>query len=262
MKKISCVLILIFLNSYSQEISIKGFVIDKLGNVVNAHIINTTTKKGTFTKDNGYFNIEASIGDKLSITSINHHQKYFIVSKETTEQTQITIQLYNKEYILDEIEIKKSYLSGFLQSDIDKAPEAIETKKTIQALSFPKIEIKENINYNKTTKLNQYLDNIIDPTQKFEGVSLFKSIIGFKNYKREKRKQLKYKSEFPKKLLINLSPEFFSRKLKIPEDHYYNFIDYCMPLKIDKLYQQGQLLELIEILQRESKNYLELIKKQ
>ena len=88
--------------------------------------------------------------------------------------------------------------------------------------------------------------------------------MAFKNSERlwALRKKLARKKEFPYKVLSELGEQFFFKKLKIPVDRYFHFLEYCNPLGIENLHKEGKLLELIKIFEKESIPYLKIIKKE
>jgi hypothetical protein len=74
------------------------------------------------------------------------------------------------------------------------------------------------------------------------------------------RKKLAQKKAFPFKILSELGDKFFFDTLKIPVDKYFHFLEYCNPLGIEQLHNEGKLLEVIKILRTESTSYLKIIK--
>ncbi|MDD7915927.1 hypothetical protein [Polaribacter ponticola] len=70
-------------SSFSQEKNkiIIGTILDSLGIVKNANIINLNTKQGTFSSDLGLFRIFVSEGDSISVSSIQHISKKFLLQK-------------------------------------------------------------------------------------------------------------------------------------------------------------------------------------
>ncbi len=128
--------------SYSQHkrIEITGTLSDKLGKVVDAHVINTTSKQGTFTNSNGDYTIPAKLGDEIKITSIQHHDLTIVVAGIHIKSKKLDVVVNLKEYILDEVEVKKTYLSGSLGTDIK------EIKKS------DKQTLMENLGFNPFPK--------------------------------------------------------------------------------------------------------------
>ncbi|WP_299677989.1 hypothetical protein [uncultured Tenacibaculum sp.] len=120
MQKLLLYLILLFsILSYSQNkrIEISGTLSDSAGKVVDAHIINVTSKQGTFSDEDGNFVIPVKLGDELKITSIQHKEENLIVANVIIKNKRLDLTLFLKDYLLEEVEVKKTYLSGHLGTD-------------------------------------------------------------------------------------------------------------------------------------------------
>ena len=78
-------------NSFSQEKNkiISGKILDSLGVVKNANIINLKTKQGTFSSDSGLFRIFVSEGDTLILSSIQHLSKKILITKNIIDRREI-----------------------------------------------------------------------------------------------------------------------------------------------------------------------------
>jgi hypothetical protein len=63
------------------------------------------------------------------------------------------------------------------------------------------------------------------------------------------------KKQFPELLKRDLGIDYFTNNLKIPEDKINNFISYCDNRNILEKYYNNNQLEVIQILDEESKNY-------
>ena len=100
-----------------------------------------------------------------------------------------------------------------------------------------------------------------DPTKHFEGLNLM-ALFSSRKRKglRAIRKDKLDRAAFPYKILSELGEKFFFEKLKIPIENYFHFLEYCNPLGIEDLHNQGRFLEVIKILQTESISYLKIIK--
>ena len=250
------------IQAQKKRIRISGTVLDSISIVKNAHIINLKTKQGTFSSDAGTFEIFAMIGDSLKITSVQHKTGIAIVSGISIKDKKINIYLKSLVYQLDEFELKTHDLIGVL--GIDQKKVTIDSRVGLlkKTMDFSKIDMS-------IVEADDYIDkrvrppiNNVDPTSKFAGAGSAVTI-PFGHSKRywEMIRELKYKNSFPYKILLDLGENFFYGKLKIPKENYHHFLEYCNPLGIEDLYKKGKLLEVIKMLQKESKSYLEIIKK-
>jgi hypothetical protein len=249
--------------SFSQEKNkiINGKILDSLGIVKNANIINLNTNQGTFSNDDGLFRIFVSEGDTLKLSSVQHISKKIPISKTIIENKNIDIYLKSNIYVLDEIELKRHNLSGRLGIDTKVVPKNKKDSLLKDLMDFSKINMK-------IVEADDYIDkrvrpqiNEADPNAKFVGAGAA-AIIPFKHSKRlwALRKRLALKKDFPYKILSELGDDFFFDTLKIPIDKYFHFLEYCNPLGIEKLHEEGKLLEVIKILRTESISYHKIIK--
>lgn len=246
--------------SQNKPLLIKGFVKDSLGVVVDANILNLKTFEGTFTSEYGVFEILASKGDSIQISSVPHINKKVKITEENYNAQQIEIVLKIDITILDEIELRQNNLIGILDLDSKKVP--LKKRDSILNTNI------DYINKAKKGKLEpDFIDtnvkppeNNVDPTSKFVGAG---ATINMSNpllkKERAKKAYLAYRTAFPKILINDLGEDFFFVKLKIPKDRYYHFLEYCNPLGIEDLYRKNKKLEVIKILKKEHIPYLKII---
>lgn len=252
--------------SFSQERKklLSGAVKDSLGIVKNANIINLKTKQGTFSNDEGLFRIFVSKGDTLRISSVQHIPQNILVTEQLYDEENLNVYLKLNTITLDEIELKRHQLSGILTIDTKATPKDNKDSLLRMTMDF------SNVNFNAP-------DNTIDANDKAKPPIVntmagampmagagAKAVIPFKYSERlwALRRELEKKKNFPYQILSELGDQFFFDELKIPIEKYFHFLEYCNPLGIEGMYQQGKVLELIKILKRESKSYLEIIKKE
>lgn len=250
--------------SFSQErnVLITGDLIDSLGIVKNANIINLTTNQGTFSSDNGRFRIFVSKGDSLRISSIQHTTKKISITKQIINQKTLKVQLKLNTYVLDEFDLKRHYLTGRLGLDIKDVPKNKKDSILRSVMDFSKVNMK-------IVEADDYTDKRVRPQlvknpsiMPFSGVGA-KVNISFKYSKRlwALRKKLATQKAFPYKVLSELGEKFFFEKLQIPVENYFHFLEYCNPLGVERLHAENKLLELIKIFKKESVSYLKIIKK-
>jgi len=246
-----------------KRISIEGRINDKIGKVTDVHIINKNTTRGTISNTEGIFSIEVKENDSLKISSIQHYTSRIKVTKEHIQTQRINITLKLKNYVLEEVEIENRDLFEIYKSTINTTLEDIAIVKARNALDFSNVKVEANKDYNKSDKIHQELNNVIDPTKKFEGVNLFILFSLFKHISKDNKtkKKLTSKERFPKLLKLKLGEDFFHKKLKIPQNKYHHFLLYCEPLGIQKLFKEDRILELIQLFLEEEEKYLNTIKK-
>lgn len=236
-----------------------GEIIDSLGIVKNANIININTNQGTFSSDKGSFRMFVSLGDSIQISSIQHISKKIILSKKIIENRSIEIKLKSNTYVLDEFDLKRHNLTGRLGIDLKNVPTNKKDSILKNVMDFSNINFKEkDLRIDENIKAKPPIVNTVPNS--FEGAG-GSATIPFKNTDRLLRKKLARKKAFPYKVLSELGENFFYIKLKIPKENYFHFLEYCTLLGIENLHKENRILELIEIFQKEGDLYLKIIKK-
>jgi hypothetical protein len=250
-------------NTFSQRKNkiISGKILDSIGIVKNANIINLQTRQGTFSNDNGLFRIFVSEGDTISLSSIQHISKKIVITEKIIKKRKITILLKSNIYTLDEIKLKRHDLSGRLGIDTktvttNKKDSLLKIVMDFSNIDFSKKDLTIDANIRAKPPVNN-----TDPNARFVGAG-GGAVIPFKGSERlwALRKKLAQKKAFPYKILSELGEKFFFDTLKIPIYKYFHFLEYCNPLEIEELHRKGKLLEVIKILRRESVSYLKIIK--
>lgn len=266
-KKLLLLISLLFvsLNFWSQDKRriISGSIIDSLGIVKNANIVNLQTHQGTFSNDDGLFRIFVAIGDSLRVSSIQHKPKKIVISNLIFQNQKIEITLKTATYNLNEFELKRHNLSGRLGIDTKDVPRDKKDSLLRKVMDFSNVDFSEK-DYSIDDPINRMKPPIVNSMPNSIPMigSSVTAIIPFKYSERlwALRKKLALKKDFPYKILSELGEKFFFDELKIPVDNYFHFLEYCNPLGIENLHKQGKLLEVIKILRTESISYLKIIK--
>lgn len=238
-----------------------GKIYDDLGTLPNAHIINLTTNKATYSNDNGAFKIKATLKDSLKITSIGFKTLIFSIKNTHFGISENKFILEKEIYELDEVAIKKHNLTGSLTSDLKQTPKDKKAAALAKTMDFSIVNMKAK------TK-DDYIDKRVRPpiakTDPIIPGAGTKANMPFKHSERlwALRRELAFKNSLPSKLLSDFGEAFFFKELKIPKNKYHHFLEYCIPLGIEKLYQEDNLLAVIKILRKEHTGYLKLIKKE
>jgi hypothetical protein len=231
-----------------------GVIYNAKNTVSDVHIINLNSKVGTISNSIGTFEISAAIGDVLLFSSIEYEPLKIKITEAYAPSKELIIILKPNIYKLDEVFLNG--LTGNLSYDLANQP-----KDTIPKHTFV-------FDRNQVRKLGEdYAINFLKPPNAealtnpilLNGVGASVTIPD-NRIKAEKKlkKELKQKLYFPIKLKKELGVAFFVENLKIPEDKIYNFINYCETKKIIQKYYDNKVLEVIKILQEESKLYNEI----
>lgn len=267
-KKLLLSFLLLSVSLFSQEKKtlLNGTLVDTLGVIKNANIINLNSNQGTSSSDIGTFEIYVSLGDSLKISSIQHQTMLFKINNSNYDNKIIVIHLLLKTYSLDSFDLKRHNLMGRLAIDTkavpkDKKDSILKNNMDFSNVNFNDIDLKIDENMRAMPPVV-----ITDPNSKFEGINL---MTFFKSKKEKKLKRKAKKEEkiydledFPNTVMLELGKTFFFKDLKIPKENFQHFLEYCNILTLERLYQKGKLLEVIQLLQDESVNYLKIIKKE
>ena len=265
-KKLLLLFLLAFVvsSSFSQlrRTIINGKVTDSLSTVRNANIINLKTNQGTFTSDNGEFRIFVKEGDSLRFSSVQHITKFVVVKKNNVLEKLLKIKLKYRTIVLDSIVLKKHNLSGRLGIDTKDVPFNKKDSLLREVMNLSEVDMNVVGPIDEIDKAKPPLNNT-DPTVNFAGAGAT-VVMPFKHSERlwALRKELARKKDFPYKIMSELGEKFFFEQLKIPVENYFHFLEYCNPLGIEKLHKEDKVLDIIKVFIRESKTYLEVIKKE
>ncbi len=246
MQKLLLLLIfLISLFSYSQNkrIEISGTISDKLGKVVDAHVINISSKQGTFTNENGNFTIPAKLGDQIKITSIQHEDVEVIVAGITMKNKKLDLKLDLKEYILDEVEVQKTYLSGSLSTD------SKHIKKSDKQM------LMENLGFNPFPKKLSQIDREIYTASTSGGLIPLDLIINTLSGRLKSLKKKRELLENEKRMIAveNKYKPMIINQLKIDSIEVSSFLYFChFDNDFKDVYYKSEF-EMIEFLQKQAK---------
>ncbi len=249
------------------------------------HIVNKSSKQVSYSNQHGAFKIRFQKGDSLYISAIQIENRYFVVSQNTIKNKQLIIQLKAKSNAIKDVVIKNHHLTGNLSLDAQKSPNKDSLIIKSGALDF-------RVAYNLSIPMKpdqQAKDKAItkglsgtDPTRVNSSINILTGIALlatlFINKEKQKikaqnrRKQLLKKQKIAllnkedhleNKLIALYGKDFFTKELKIPTLKITDFIVYCQEKSnLAQLIIYKNEIKLIETLINESKNYLQLIKKE
>ena len=271
MKKNTLLIITFFciqvVQSQQKSTLLKGQVLDSyFKKVESVHIVNLTTKIGTISDARGEFEIKGRKGDWIEISHINYQNKKFRITERMIFKK--TILIYIKQLLnhLEEVKLIKR-LKGVLALDRandkkDSIPKIDKNFYNFSKMDFTTID-KTIKKANVLKELNSSIQNT-DPTRKFAPITLVSAGIPDKSSikKRAQRKTLEYKKSLPFLIIKEFKESFFIENLKIPKDKIFHFLDYCNLYGLERLYKEKKILEVLKILLKESKSYLQIIEKQ
>ena len=260
------ILMVLLISSYhlfaqKSNVFLKGMVRDSLNLIKDVHVINLNTLKGTYSNDYGQYRITVSLGDTLEFTSVQFETVKKIITDRIFFSKKLNIILKNKNYVLNEVNVKKHDLIGDLSIDRKRVPKdtiALKGRKLSNIIENISKESQKGI-LNKPIKKHSELAETsmknTDPSRAFNGANLMGIVNGlFSLIPKKKKKKLSKKelNEFLKnKILIDFGNSFFE-ELNIKNNQITSFLDYCMQFNVEKLYEENKKLDLIKLLEDKS----------
>lgn len=257
---ILCILIPTALFAQKDNFWLYGKVIDSAGAIKNANIVNLKTKKGTFSNDFGDYKMIVSIGDTLKFTSVQHKTVTRVVNNFIYTSKVLDIYMVSNIEILDEVVVKNHDLDGYLTLDRKKTPKDRKADALRNTMDFSKVDMRKRLDDDHIDLKVRPPIVMVDPTAAFVGAGA-SVVMPFKYSERlwALRKKIAFQQAFPSMLISEFGEPFFENDLKIPKNKFYHFLAYCNPLGIERMYEKGKKLELLNLLRKESKSYLKLL---
>ncbi|CAM1365322.1 CarboxypepD_reg-like domain-containing protein [Tenacibaculum sediminilitoris] len=221
---------------------------DEVSTVSNSHIININTKQGTFTNNNGEFRILAKVNDTLQISFVGYETKNFVVKINHFGIQKNYIQLKKTPIELDEVEVKKHNLLGYISSDTKH----IKSKKEINAetlnLPFAGSRIPTPAERRLHTAMSSSAGIPIDP---------FLNWISGRTKKLKKLKAIEDKEKRIENIRNNYHI-YITHELKIVKEDVNRFIYFVEEANNFNYYYLNNEVTMIEFLQKKSEIFKEL----
>ncbi len=221
---------------------IKGKVLYKNVNVSSANVINNTSQQATTTDDDGEFEIEVKLNDKLIFSSVQYQIRELNITKEILQRNRIVIDVNEKVNELDQVVITPENQQKFLD---------------LKEEEFKRFDYS----FDKSTRVT----NVINEQGKLKDginfVNLYRLISNsLKNRSSEEKSSYKYN---PSDLLRELYDDiFFTKNLMIPTEKINEFLLFCDDNFPDRiLLKKDNEFELIEFLVKQSKRFVKNIAK-
>ena len=229
------------LGALSQEnrSMISGTLTSDTLRIENAHVINKTSKRGSITNAQGIFKISAKEGDTLIISDIQYQGKIIVLNKQQMASANLDIEL---EVLTEELEevVLEHYGNMAEELGLPNAGKAPLTK----------VERNLNAYSQKSTPVVILQALLFKPG----GIDDIYNIISGNRKRDRKLKQLlddDLRNEKNKSLANRIREEFndkfFLEEVQIPEELIESYILYCIPKGIPRLYEEGRLIEVIDI---------------
>jgi hypothetical protein len=250
MKKLYLIPFLIFTLSLSGQVDrilIRGVVKSNSLALVNVHVINLSSNKGSLSNQNGEFKISVKENDTLLFSNIQYEVKELIITNEITNKNQLVIFLKIKNNELDEVIV-------------------VESKNIAKVLQLPNAgkkpldKLERNLNhYSQASVPIVILATLLGQRG---GIDDIYNIISGNRKKDRKLKELleediksEMNREYIQKIRNHFQDEFFIEEILIPKEKIDVFLYFCLPRDVIGLFQKGRYLDLIDIFIGESNSF-------
>jgi hypothetical protein len=120
---------------------LKGRIAEDGEGIPNVHILNLSAERATITNAEGYFNLNARIGDTLLISAIRYERKSFVVTNQMLESPGLRIEMEPFVNQLEEVVLRPYNLSGDLTEDLINLD--VEQPVTAASLNLPNAYAKK-----------------------------------------------------------------------------------------------------------------------
>jgi len=226
--------------------------IDSLSTAIeNVHVINKNSQKGTISNRFGEFQIPVKVNDTLIFSAIQFRYKEFIITAFDVNQKTIFISLQSKINRLNEIILKKPENMAMelnLPNAGKKPLNKLESRLNYYSQKSVPIVILEAI-FNKQGGIND-IYNIVSGNRKRDW-KLTKLI--------DEGKLREYNQKEIQKIRLYFKDDFFIRALHIPKEEINLFLESSIKYNIINMFNSKKIIELIDILIKESKSYLQTL---
>ncbi len=108
-----CIPLVLWSQDQSRRLII-GQVMYRSSNVVDEHVINTTSEEMVITDENGRFKISVALGDELVFMAVNYELEHLLITQEILDTNRIVVEVTEKINLLDEVVVSPENREKFL----------------------------------------------------------------------------------------------------------------------------------------------------
>lgn len=226
---------------YAQDFStvIEGRVYSKDGDVAAVHVSNITSRRGTITNIDGFFEIAARLNDTLVFSAVQYKRVELIVNLEILESDLLQVPLQESLTVLDEVVVRPYNLSGDLNRDMGNMK--IKPVVTASTLGLPNAYVKVKTQSERRLFeadngkfITLKFDSLLDPTIK---INFWKMLNRFTGRTKMLKRYVAMDKEIEllKKVRAYYPDSVYVRQLKVPEIHLDKFWYFC---EADPMYNE------------------------
>ena len=215
---------------------IRGKVIYKNVNVPNANVINNTSQKATITNNDGEFEIEVKLNDKLIFSSVQYQITELNITKNILQKNRILIDVNEKVTELDQVVVTPENKEKFLdlkEEEFKQYDYSFDKSSRVTNVINEQGKLKDGLNFINIYKL---ISNSLKKDKNIDEINF------------------KYN---PSDLIREFYDDiFFTKNLSIPKEKINEFLLYCNDNFPDRvLLKKDNEFKLIEFLVKQSKKF-------
>ncbi len=219
------------------------------------HVMNTTAGSATISDEDGWFALEASLGDTLLFSAVQYQRKRLVLSASVLESRFVYVNLEEFVNELDEVVVRPYNLSGDLVRDMQQ----MKTGPVVTAstLGLPNADVKPMIQSERLLKEASMGPFHLGMITALPFNPLINMITG-------RTKMLKKRVARDRKYLLTQEvrhyypDSIFVQRMGIPADRIDDFMYYCeVDERFDSIVSSEDQIAILNLLLLKSKAYRE-----
>ncbi len=223
--------------------------------VPDVHVMNTTAGSATISDEDGWFALEASLGDTLLFSAVQYQRKRLVLSASVLESRFVYVNLEEFVNELDEVVVRPYNLSGDLVRDMQQ----MKTGPVVTAstLGLPNADVKPMIQSERLLKEASMGPFHLGMITALPFNPLINMITG-------RTKMLKKRVARDRKYLLTQEvrhyypDSIFVQRMGIPADRIDDFMYYCeVDERFDSIVSSEDQIAILNLLLLKSKAYRE-----
>ena len=268
MNRLNLIIALLFcirIHAQQRKILIHGTVKSNNVPVENIHIINLSAHTGSLSDTRGEFQITVKENDILLFSGIQYNHLIIIIDKETLKKGELHVNLIEKINQLDDVDLSKKDLTGYLITDSGNFKDSITQKGAplnLEKIDFkiPSLSVAKQLDPdNLSVRTDQTIPlggDIIGLINMVTGESISKLIKKIKTKNEQKEAYKKKRKNVLDKIRKELGDQFFTNDLHLDPLEIDKFLIFCRSKGIVEMYLHNQKLEMIDLFFKESKTFI------
>ncbi len=204
---------------------LRGLILEDTAAVADVHVLNLSALKATISDADGFFRIEAGLGDTLLFSAVRYKRTSLVVDASVLGAASLLVPLQPFVNELDEVVVTPYDLTGDLGKDVGRLP--VGTPVSAFSLGLPNAAAR---------RFTQTENRLNEATTGGGIVPLNPLLNAITGRTRRLKKQLALEERYEKARQIRMQypDSIFVSRLGIPEERIGDFMYYC---EVDSLFQ-------------------------